>query len=230
MTEDVWGPLAGRYATSKPKRRLLALDGGGIRGVLTLEILAALERQLAVARPRGELLSVCAISSITSAAPAPGRSLRRASRAACRARSCSSSTLRPVPTCSRRSVCLIAFATSTDPTRSPRSCGRCFRWDAERERRSEQGRRPPLPRAPSQPAARRHAQRDHRFAVANQQQPGGQVQYARSAGLQLADPAVAAGARKHGGAHLLSAGDPRVAARQPRQVVRLRRRRDDAVQ
>ena len=42
---DLWGPLAPRYQRSGP-RRLLALDGGGIRGLLTLGVLASLERQL----------------------------------------------------------------------------------------------------------------------------------------------------------------------------------------
>src|SRR5262245_7700214 len=42
---DDWGPLATRYQRSGP-RRLLALDGGGIRGLLTLGVLAELERQL----------------------------------------------------------------------------------------------------------------------------------------------------------------------------------------
>jgi len=40
-----WGPLANRYATKRP-RKILSLDGGGIRGVLTLEILAELEKKL----------------------------------------------------------------------------------------------------------------------------------------------------------------------------------------
>jgi patatin-like phospholipase/acyl hydrolase len=40
-----WGPLANRYETKQP-RKILALDGGGIRGVLTLEILAEIEKQL----------------------------------------------------------------------------------------------------------------------------------------------------------------------------------------
>ncbi len=42
---SIWGPLAGRYETKQP-RKILALDGGGIRGVITLEILAEMEEQL----------------------------------------------------------------------------------------------------------------------------------------------------------------------------------------
>ena len=37
--------MASRFAKEQP-RKLLALDGGGIRGVLTLEILAEIERQV----------------------------------------------------------------------------------------------------------------------------------------------------------------------------------------
>ncbi len=40
-----WGPLAARYEKEQP-RKILALDGGGIRGVITLEILAEMESQL----------------------------------------------------------------------------------------------------------------------------------------------------------------------------------------
>ena len=47
---SVWGPLAGRYEVAPgadtPQRKLLALDGGGIRGILTLEILLAIEELL----------------------------------------------------------------------------------------------------------------------------------------------------------------------------------------
>jgi predicted acylesterase/phospholipase RssA len=42
---SVWGALQQRYETPQP-RKILALDGGGIRGVLTLEILAEMEKQL----------------------------------------------------------------------------------------------------------------------------------------------------------------------------------------
>ena len=42
---DAWGPLAGRYQRSGP-RRLLALDGGGMRGLITLGVLEALEAKL----------------------------------------------------------------------------------------------------------------------------------------------------------------------------------------
>lgn len=42
---SVWGPLESRFTTDQP-RKILALDGGGIRGVLTLELLAEMEKQL----------------------------------------------------------------------------------------------------------------------------------------------------------------------------------------
>jgi len=42
-----WGSLQHRYESVEP-RKILALDGGGIRGVLTLEILAEIEKQLKV--------------------------------------------------------------------------------------------------------------------------------------------------------------------------------------
>src|SRR5438045_1805263 len=50
---SVWGPLAERYETTRP-RKMLALDGGGIRGVITLEILAEMERQLRQKLGRGD--------------------------------------------------------------------------------------------------------------------------------------------------------------------------------
>jgi patatin-like phospholipase/acyl hydrolase len=56
---SIWGALAERYETEKPKRNLLALDGGGIRGVITLEILAELERQLADKTDQGDAFRLC---------------------------------------------------------------------------------------------------------------------------------------------------------------------------
>ena len=45
---SLWGPLEERYATKRP-RKLLALDGGGIRGVLTLQVLIRMETEKKVA-------------------------------------------------------------------------------------------------------------------------------------------------------------------------------------
>lgn len=50
---SVWGPLQSRYETIQP-RKILALDGGGIRGALTLELLAEMERQLRQKLNKGE--------------------------------------------------------------------------------------------------------------------------------------------------------------------------------
>lgn len=48
-----WGPLEARYATKRP-RKILALDGGGIRGVITLQFLAELEDKLKAKLGRGD--------------------------------------------------------------------------------------------------------------------------------------------------------------------------------
>ena len=42
---SIWANLHDRYATEQP-RKILSLDGGGIRGIITLEILEEMERQL----------------------------------------------------------------------------------------------------------------------------------------------------------------------------------------
>ena len=53
-----WGPLAARYSTPRP-RRILTLDGGGIRGILTLQILAEIENQLARMSASPEAFRLC---------------------------------------------------------------------------------------------------------------------------------------------------------------------------
>ncbi|HZF07774.1 MAG TPA: patatin-like phospholipase family protein [Thermoanaerobaculia bacterium] len=55
---SVWGPLAERYETERP-RKLLALDGGGIRGIMTLEVLAKIESLLAQATGKGSAFRLC---------------------------------------------------------------------------------------------------------------------------------------------------------------------------
>lgn len=55
---SLWGPLAERYETERP-RKLLALDGGGIRGVLTLEVLIKIEEMIAEATGQGNEFRLC---------------------------------------------------------------------------------------------------------------------------------------------------------------------------
>ena len=43
---SIWRHLAPRFEDPNRPHKLLALDSGGIRGVLTLEILAEMERQI----------------------------------------------------------------------------------------------------------------------------------------------------------------------------------------
>jgi uncharacterized protein len=60
---SVWGALAERYelqpGEESPPRKLLALDGGGIRGILTLEVLVKMEQLLAEATGEGETFRLC---------------------------------------------------------------------------------------------------------------------------------------------------------------------------
>lgn len=49
---DLWGPLAERYRTAR-RHRVLALDGGGIRGLLTLQLLQRVEDLLRSSRRAG---------------------------------------------------------------------------------------------------------------------------------------------------------------------------------
>ena len=52
--QQLWGDLYERYKNPDRPHRLLALDGGGIRGVLTLEVLCKMEKLLADATGKGE--------------------------------------------------------------------------------------------------------------------------------------------------------------------------------
>ena len=53
-----WDHLDGRYATKRP-RKLLALDGGGIRGVLTLQVLVRMEELLREHSGQGDNFRLC---------------------------------------------------------------------------------------------------------------------------------------------------------------------------
>ncbi len=55
---SLWGHLENRYATKRP-RKLLALDGGGIRGVLTLQVLIRIEELLREKSGQGESFRLC---------------------------------------------------------------------------------------------------------------------------------------------------------------------------
>jgi patatin-like phospholipase/acyl hydrolase len=55
---SLWGPLEERYATKRP-RKLLALDGGGIRGVLTLQVLIRMEELLREKSGQGDKFRLC---------------------------------------------------------------------------------------------------------------------------------------------------------------------------
>jgi hypothetical protein len=57
---SVWGKLASRYeGKENEKHRLLTLDGGGIRGIITLEILVHMEEMLAEATGAGSDFRLC---------------------------------------------------------------------------------------------------------------------------------------------------------------------------
>ena len=62
LSEDarqrLWGPLWERYRENRP-RKMLTLDGGGIRGMITLEILSKIESLLAVGTGRSSEFRLC---------------------------------------------------------------------------------------------------------------------------------------------------------------------------
>src|SRR5215213_7661886 len=55
---SLWGHLENRYANERP-RKLLALDGGGIRGVLTLQVLIRMEDLLREQSGQGDDFRLC---------------------------------------------------------------------------------------------------------------------------------------------------------------------------
>ncbi|MEJ2153753.1 MAG: patatin-like phospholipase family protein [Desulfobacteraceae bacterium] len=57
---SIWGKLATRFeGKENEKHKILALDGGGIRGILTLEVLARMEKMLAEATGGGPEFRLC---------------------------------------------------------------------------------------------------------------------------------------------------------------------------
>ena len=57
---SIWGELAKRFeGKENEKHKILALDGGGIRGILTLEVLARMEKMLAEATGGGPEFRLC---------------------------------------------------------------------------------------------------------------------------------------------------------------------------
>ena len=57
--EPTWGHHEKRYGTEPRPRKLLALDGGGIRGVLTLQVLIRMEELLAEKSGQGDNFRLC---------------------------------------------------------------------------------------------------------------------------------------------------------------------------
>src|SRR5436190_13926925 len=56
---ELWGPLRARYEGDAKPRKMLALDGGGIRGLITLGILRKMESLLAARQGGGAQFRLC---------------------------------------------------------------------------------------------------------------------------------------------------------------------------
>ena len=179
--------------TKPGPRKLLALDGGGIRGLITIEVLAEIERLLKdepgagddfvlaeyfdyiAGTSTGAVIATCLV----------GRDVRRPDpRVLSRER--------------RGHVRQVPLARPLPLQVRGRSARRAA---AEGARRGDDARE----RAAADAPARRHAQCDDGFPVAPLQQPGGVVQPTRAGVPEPRHPALAARARKHGSADVLPA-------------------------
>jgi hypothetical protein len=74
MNPELWGTLKARYEAPRP-RKMLALDGGGIRGVLTLAMLEALERQVGPLHEFFDYIAGTSTGAIIAAGLARGMSV-----------------------------------------------------------------------------------------------------------------------------------------------------------
>ena len=172
-----------KFATTRP-RRLLALDGGGIRGVMTLEILRKIEQDLATATGKGasfrlgdffDYIGGTSTGAIIAAGLAMGKSVQE----------------------------LIDFYIEAGPLMFEKSSliGRLrsfYQADPLRKKlNSVFGDRTLGADRPAFAAADRHAKCNDGFAVASFQQSLCQVQRSHPPGLQSAGSAMAAGAGEH---------------------------------
>ena len=146
---ELWGPLRARYESAAP-RKMLALDGGGIRGVLTLQILKSIETQLGT--KLCDYFDYIAGTS-TGAIIAAGLANRHVGRR----------TDRLLPRDRDRDVPADALPRAPEQPLSERPAAA-----------AAQGRiraAPTSSRATEDPVAGGHSQRHHRLAMADQQQP-----------------------------------------------------------
>ena len=156
-----------------PPYKLLALDGGGIRGVMTLEILREIEHTLQTELGRDDrfvLADYFDYIAGTSTGAIIATFLSLGWRVSSDPRR---STSKPARRCSTRPACCSGSGTSSR-TRSSPACSR-----------EQIGADTTLGDATAEdPAAARHAQRDDRLAVADLEQPARQIQRPRAARQQ----------------------------------------------